>query len=73
MRLKFEEKINAIYTCYEELKNKYTKIVEEMGIKNLDIIERDNIEEALKNKLLVEKTKVDELMFLLKAEREKVK
>lgn len=44
-----------------------------MGIKNLDIIERDNIEEALKNKLLVEKTKVDELMFLLKAEREKVK
>lgn len=44
-----------------------------MGIKNLDIVERDNKEDELKSKLLVERTKVDELMFLLKAERDKVK
>ena len=42
-----------------------------MSIKSLDIIDRENMQNQLKNKLLVERTKVDELMFLLKAEKDK--
>lgn len=47
-------------------------MLEEMSIKNVDIIDRENKENQLKNKLLIERTKVDELMFLLKSERDKV-
>jgi hypothetical protein len=52
LRLKFEEKINAIYTTYEELKRKYLSITEDVEIKHTDIVDRSNMESELKTKLL---------------------
>ena len=34
MRLKFEEKVNSMFTAYEEIRIKYEKLVESLNIKN---------------------------------------
>ena len=37
LRLKFEEKINQAYTCYEDLKAKYEDMKEELGYNRVTI------------------------------------
>ena len=37
LRLKFEEKINQAYTCYEDLKAKYDAMKEELGYNRVTI------------------------------------
>lgn len=62
LRLKFQEKINIAYTCYEELKDKYEALRQEFGYKANALADNNMEQMSIKDQLHTQTLKNNELL-----------
>jgi hypothetical protein len=61
LRLKFEEKVNAVFTSYEEIKHKYDRLLGDLRLRGEEEVVTRQMEIALRAKLEQAEIRIIEL------------